>query len=52
VPSPVSDLGRVDAAVEPGGQAGVPQVIWAPGERRGFFCGSQAVWRALIQARR
>jgi hypothetical protein len=32
VPSPLGHLGRVDAAVEPRRQAGVPEVIWAPGE--------------------
>lgn len=33
VPGPVGDLGRVDARVQPGGQAGVPQVVRSPGER-------------------
>ena len=40
VPGPFRHLGRVDAAVEPRGQAGVPEVIWAPGERGGLLgCG-------------
>jgi hypothetical protein len=33
VPCPLGHLGWVDAAVEPRGQAGVPEVIWPPGER-------------------
>jgi hypothetical protein len=41
VPGPLGNLGRVDAAVEPGGQAGVPQVVRAPGERRGLLRGGQ-----------
>jgi hypothetical protein len=40
VPGPLRDLGGIDAAIEPRGKASVPQVIWAPGEWRGFFCGS------------
>ena|ERR1700683_379094 len=34
VAGPFGDLGRFDAAVEPGGQAGVAQVVRPPGERR------------------
>ena len=37
MPRPLGHLGRVDAAVEPRGQAGVPEVIWAPRERRGLL---------------
>src|SRR5215470_726113 len=37
VPGPLGYLGRVDAAVEPRGQAGVPEVIWAPRERGGLL---------------
>jgi hypothetical protein len=40
VSGPLGHLGGVDAAVQPGGQAGMPQVVRAPGERRGLFgCG-------------
>jgi hypothetical protein len=35
VPCPLGDLGRVDAAVEPRGQAGMPQVVGSPGRGRG-----------------
>jgi hypothetical protein len=35
VPGPFGDLGRVDAAVEPRGQAGMPQVVGSPGRGRG-----------------
>jgi hypothetical protein len=41
VPGPLGHLGRVDAAVEPCGQAGVPEVIRAPSERRGLLRGTQ-----------
>lgn len=34
VAGPLGDLGRRDAGVEPAGQAGVPQVVDALGERR------------------
>ena len=33
VPRPFRHLGWVHAAVEPRGQAGVPEVVWAPRER-------------------
>jgi hypothetical protein len=33
VPGPLGHLGGVDAAVQPGGQAGVAQIVWSPGER-------------------
>src|SRR5216684_804279 len=36
VACPLGDLGRVHPGVEPRGQAGVPQVIRPPRERRGF----------------
>ena len=52
VPGPFGYLGGVDAAVQPGGQAGVPQVVWPPSEGRGFFRRVRASWRALTQARR
>src|SRR5215813_10031404 len=42
VPGPLGYLGRVDAAVEPRGQAGVPEVIWAPRERGGLLRGAQS----------
>src|SRR5262249_34925329 len=42
VPGPLGYLSRVDAAVEPRGQAGMPEVIWAPSERRGFLRGAQS----------
>src|SRR5215467_3715714 len=42
VPGPLRHLGRVDAAVEPRGQAGVPEVIWAPRERRGLLRSAQS----------
>ena len=37
VPSPLRHLGRVHAAVEPRGEAGVPEVVRAPRERRGLL---------------
>ena len=37
VPGPLGHLGGIDAAVEPGGQAGEPQVVWPPGEGRGLL---------------
>ena len=37
VPGPFGDLGRVDAAVQPRGEAGVPEVVGPPGERRGLL---------------
>jgi hypothetical protein len=33
VPGPLGYLGGVDATVQPGGQACVPQVVGPPGER-------------------
>src|SRR5215471_8439918 len=42
VPGPLGYLGRVDAAIEPRGQAGVPEVIWAPGERGGLLRSAQS----------
>src|SRR5262249_50714507 len=42
VPSPLGYLGRIDAAIEPRGQAGVPEVIWAPGERGGLLRSAQS----------
>jgi hypothetical protein len=33
VPGPLGHLGGVDATVQPGGQACVPQVVGPPGER-------------------
>src|SRR5215471_21370921 len=41
VPGPLGYLSRVDAAIEPRGQAGVPKVIWAPGERGGLLRSAQ-----------
>jgi len=38
VSGPLGYLGRVDAAVEPRGQAGMAEVVRAPGERRGLLC--------------
>jgi len=37
VPGPFGDLSRIHATVEPGGQAGVPEVVGPPGERRGLL---------------
>ncbi len=34
---PFGDLGWVDAAVQPCGQAGMPEVVWSPGEGRGLL---------------
>ena len=42
VPGPFRHLGRVDAAVEPRGQAGVPEVVWVPRERGGLLRGAQS----------
>src|SRR5215470_3484188 len=36
-PAPLGHLGGIDAAVQPGGQAGVPQVVWPPGQGRGLL---------------
>ena len=41
VPGPFGDLGWLDAAVEPRGEAGVPQVVGPPGEGRGLFRGGE-----------
>src|SRR5262245_41800585 len=41
MPGPLSYLSRIDAAIEPRGQAGVPEVIWAPGERGGLLRSAQ-----------
>src|SRR5215471_19607023 len=37
VPGPFGHLGGIDAAVQPRRQAGVPQVVWPPGQRRGLL---------------
>ena len=52
VPGPLGHLGGVDAAVQPGGQAGVPEVVRAPASGEACSAALRAVWRALIQARR
>ena len=52
VPGPLGHLGWVDAAVQPCRQAGVPQVVWPPGERRGLLRGSEGQLVGLAQARR
>jgi hypothetical protein len=52
VPGPFSDLGGVDAAVGPGGQARVAQVVGPPGEGEACSVAVSAAWRALIHARR
>ena len=52
VPGPLGHLGGVDAAVQPGGQAGVPQVVWPPGKGEVCSAGVRASCRALAQARR
>jgi hypothetical protein len=39
---PTQPPGRVDAAVQPSGQTGVPKVVWPPCERRGLLCGTQS----------
>jgi hypothetical protein len=51
VPRPLGYLGRVDAAVEPCGQAGVPEVVRAQGERRGLLRGAQSRSRRMPQIR-
>jgi hypothetical protein len=52
VPGPLGHLGRVDAAVEPCGQAGVPEVYGRRASGEACSVALRAVWRALIQARR
>src|SRR6266567_157807 len=42
VPGPLGHLGRVDAAVEPCGQASVPKVVRPPSERGGLLRGTQS----------
>ena len=52
VPGPLRYLRRVDAAIEPRGQASVPEIVRAPGERRGLLRGGEGYLAGLIQARR
>ena len=42
MPSPLGYLGRVDAAVEPRGQAGVPEVVRPPRERGSLLRSAQS----------
>src|ERR1019366_8809083 len=41
VPGPLSDLRGVDTAVQPRGQASVPQVRGSPGQRRSLLGGGE-----------
>jgi hypothetical protein len=52
VPGPLGHLGRVDATVEPCGQAGVPRSYGRRASGEDCSAALSAVWRALIQARR
>jgi hypothetical protein len=51
VPGPLGDLGRVNARVQPGGQARVPQVIRPPASGDAAMAGVNASSRAPCQAR-
>ena len=37
VPGPLRHLGGIDATIQPGGQAGMPQIVWPSGEWRGLL---------------
>src|SRR5271170_5865689 len=41
VPGPLGDLGGWHSSVEPQGDRSVPQVVWAPGQRRGNLTGGE-----------
>jgi len=43
VPGPLGHLGGIDAAVQPGGQAGMAEVAWPPGEGRGLLSRGQCL---------
>jgi hypothetical protein len=47
---PIRRLGRWDAVVEPGAHAGMPQVINAPGERRGVVSGREGCLPCSVPA--
>jgi len=49
VPGPFGDLGWEDAAVQPCGQAGVPEVVWPPGQGRGLLRRGQCGLAADLQ---
>jgi hypothetical protein len=52
MPGPLGDLSRIDAAVEPRGQAGMPQVVRPPARGEACSVAVRAAWRALTHARR
>ena len=50
VPGPLRYLGGVDAAIQPRGQAGMPEIVRAPGERRGLLRGTQSRLAGIAEA--
>ena len=46
--SPLSDLSGWDSPIEPGGEARVPQVVWAPGKRGSVLVCRQYASAGLI----
>jgi hypothetical protein len=52
VPSPLGDLDAIDAAVQPGGQAGTRRSYGRRANGEACSAGVRASWRAMAQARR